>query len=134
MKQKANAEEVLKRLEDLMPLLQQRYGVVRIGLFGSTVREESAEDSDVDLLVKTEDPQFSLIDFVSLKHFLEESLGCRVDLVMEEALKPTLKEKVLNEVVWVEALPPITSKLKGMLKSSGISEEDYKRYLERKHS
>jgi len=100
-KKRVNAEEVLKCLEDLMPLLQQRYGVVRIGLFGSTVRGERAEDSDVDLLVKIEDPQFSLIDFVSLKHFLEESLGCRVDLVMEEALKPTLRESILNEVIYV---------------------------------
>ena len=98
---KINREEVLKRLRELKPLLGQKYGVVKIGLFGSVARGDNTENSDVDLLVKVEKADFSLMDFVSLKRFLEDSLKCRVDLVMEGSIKPRLEKYILDEVVYV---------------------------------
>ena len=101
-RKKPAREKVLKKLKELKPLLEKRYGVKRLGLFGSTVRGENGPESDVDILVKVENPEFTLLKFVNLKLFLEEELDCKVDLVMEEALKEELKEAILREVVYVQ--------------------------------
>ena len=80
-----------------LPILQ-RYGVKRVGLFGSCVRGEMREDSDIDILVEIE-KDISLLDFVGLKLEIEEALGRKVDLVEYSTIKPLLKEKILNEQV-----------------------------------
>ena len=98
---KLNREEVLKKLKELKPLLRQKFGVVEIGLFGSVARGDNTEKSDLDLLIKVKREKFSLIDFVSLKNFLEERLNCKVDLVIEKAIKPRLKERILKEAIYV---------------------------------
>ena len=98
---KVNREEILEQLKEIKPLLNQKYGVVKLGLFGSVARGDNKENSDIDVLVQIKKAKFSLIDFVRLKRFLEEHLGCEVDLVMERAIKPRLKKHILNEVVCV---------------------------------
>lgn len=85
--------EDLKR--KVLPILQQ-YGVKRVGLFGSCVRGEMREDSDIDILVEIE-KDISLLDFVGLKLEIEEMLGRKVDLVEYNAIKPLLRERILKE-------------------------------------
>lgn len=83
--------------EAIVPVLE-RYHVRRSGLFGSYVSGTATQESDVDILVELDD-EYSLLDFVRLKHELEEALGRSVDLVEYDALKNPLREQVLNEEV-----------------------------------
>ena len=89
-----NIEELRQKI---LPILQ-RYEVKKIGLFGSCIRGEMREDSDIDILVEIE-KDISLLDFVGLKLEIEETLGRNVDLVEYNTIKPLLKEKILKEQV-----------------------------------
>lgn len=87
---------VLIRLRTLLPLLRERYRVRSLELFGSYVRGEETAGSDLDLLVSfAETP--TLFQFVALEQFLSDKLGVKVDLVMKEALKPRIGERILAE-------------------------------------
>jgi len=81
----------------ILPILQ-RYGVKRAGIFGSFVRGEMKEDSDIDILVEIE-KDISLLDFVGIKLEIEEALGKKIDLVEYSTIKPRLRERILNEQV-----------------------------------
>ena len=85
-----------KRGEILSLAEQYRTGDVRV--FGSVARGENTEASDVDLLVNTR-PGCSLFDLGGLLEDLQTLLGCRVDLVTEDGLKPRLRARVLREAV-----------------------------------
>jgi len=87
-------EEIKRKI---LPILK-RYGVKRVGLFGSYVRGEMKEDSDIDILVEIE-KNISLLDFVGLKQEIEEALRKKVDLVEYGTIKPLLKERILSEQV-----------------------------------
>jgi predicted nucleotidyltransferase len=80
--------------------LKKTYKVKEIGIFGSYVRNEQHSKSDVDVLV-TFTETIDLFQFVELENFLSDLLGVKVDLVMKEGLKPRLKERILNEAVYV---------------------------------
>ena len=78
----------------------EQLGVKSLAFFGSVARNEAHENSDVDILVEfTEPPGF--VRFMDLKFFLEDLLGCRVDLVTREALKPRLRTRVDKEAIHV---------------------------------
>ena len=81
----------------ILPILR-RYGVKRAGLFGSCVRGEMREDSDIDILVEIE-KDISLLDFIGLKLEIEDALGRKVDLGEYDTIKPLLREKILKEQV-----------------------------------
>ena len=80
-----------------LPILE-KYGVSRAGVFGSVVRGEAGDDSDIDILVEIE-RRMSLLDFVGLKIELEEALGRKVDLGEYAAIKIMIKDEILNEEV-----------------------------------
>ena len=75
-------------------------GVASVALFGSVVRGEAHEASDVDVLVRFSKP-VGLFEFLEVQFFLEALFGCKVDLVTEDALKPQLQERIVSEAVWV---------------------------------
>jgi predicted nucleotidyltransferase len=88
--------------------LRRKFRVKEIGLFGSYVRGEQKETSDVDVLVEFEETP-TLLEFVELENYLSELLGV-VDLVMKRALKSNIKKSVLKEVVYVmENIPRVNS-------------------------
>lgn len=91
---RTHLEEIKRKI---LPILQ-RYGVKRAGVFGSYVREEMREDSDIDILVEIE-KDISLLDFVGLKLEIEEALGRKVDLVEYDTIKSLLRERILKEQV-----------------------------------
>jgi len=74
------------------------YGVKRIGLFGSYVRNEQKRKSDVDILVEFEKEKITFDNYMYLKFFLEDLFGCKVDLVILDDLKRQLKPYILREV------------------------------------
>ncbi|MDD1760930.1 MAG: nucleotidyltransferase family protein [Methanothrix sp.] len=76
----------------------RRNGVKRASFFGSIVRGEMTEDSDVDLLVEFEGKK-SLLDLAHLKNELEDSINRRVDLLTFKSLHPRLKDRILAEQV-----------------------------------
>jgi hypothetical protein len=75
-------------------------GIVSIGIFGSTVRNQSTSASDVDVLVEYAPGALNFDSYMDLKFFLEECLHSRVDLVTMSSIKPALKKRILNEVVY----------------------------------
>jgi hypothetical protein len=73
-------------------------GLAALALFGSTARDTARPDSDVDVLVDiAPDVSFSLIDLVSVKDFLEDRLGRKVDVVIREGLDPAIRDRVIRE-------------------------------------
>lgn len=80
--------------------LKQDYPIHKIGIFGSFARGDETSTSDVDVLVEFFEP-VDIFSFIGLKQRLEALLEREVDLVTVNALKPQLKERILNEVVYV---------------------------------
>jgi predicted nucleotidyltransferase len=93
-----NTENLLLTLKALKPEIAARYKAKEIGLFGSFVRKEQDEASDIDILVDFEEGA-DLFDLVGLALFLEEKLQRKVDVVPKNALRVELRESVLREVV-----------------------------------
>ena len=81
--------------EKIIPLLRS-YGVKKAALFGSFVRGEEREDSDIDILVEFEGEK-SLLDLAGLKIELEELLGRKIDVLTYNSLHPLLKDRILKE-------------------------------------
>ena len=77
--------------------MQERFGLVRIGLFGSYVREEPKEESDIDLLVEIQSEN-KFRSFFGLKNYLEEHLQKKIDLGIESSLKPIAREYIEKEI------------------------------------
>ena len=92
-------DQVLARLHESQAELR-RLGVKRCGVFGSFIRNESHEQSDVDILVEFEPDQKTFDNFMQLAFFLEDLLGRRVDLVTTESLSPYIGLHILREVVY----------------------------------
>jgi uncharacterized protein len=74
-----------------------RFGVKSLRLFGSAARGESDAASDLDLIVELDPETFA--NYASLTEFLEGLFGCRVDLVMKDAIKPALRGSIFRESV-----------------------------------
>ena len=93
-------EEVLRILSNELPYLNEKYGVGKIGLFGSYSRDEQVSGSDIDLLVQFERP-IGFFKFIAVEDYLKGKLGEKVEIVTEDALKPVIKPRVMKEVVYV---------------------------------
>lgn len=90
-------EEAIRRLGSAKPELAS-LGVRSLDLFGSVARGEAGARSDVDLLVAFDRP-IGLFHFFRVQRRLEEILGCRVDLVMRDAVKRQLRDRIFAEAV-----------------------------------
>lgn len=97
----AQREEVLWQLKHHLHELE-RFGIARMSLFGSVVRNAARRESDVDLLVEFNPgkPE-GMLEFVQLKHLLEGILQRPVDLVTPANLKPRIRDRILAEAVRV---------------------------------
>jgi len=99
---KRSLEEIEKLLKRHKDELRRKYGVRKIGIFGSYLRGEAKEGSDLDILVEFEpNAGLSLLDFVELENYLSELLGVKVDLVDKSALKPRIGKQILREVSYI---------------------------------
>jgi predicted nucleotidyltransferase len=88
----------LATLRNHLPELADRFQVRSLGVFGSYVRHEESPESDLDVLVSFETPP-GLLAYLALENHLTDLLGIKVDLVMKDALKPTIGKRILSEVV-----------------------------------
>jgi predicted nucleotidyltransferase len=89
--------DILGRRDEILRVAA-RHGAHHVRVFGSVVRGEAGEDSDVDFLVRL-DADRSLIDHVALMQDLEDLFGCRVDVVTERAMHRLVRDCVLAEAV-----------------------------------
>ncbi|MEM5854231.1 MAG: nucleotidyltransferase family protein [Candidatus Aenigmatarchaeota archaeon] len=102
MNQIKTLEEIKETLIRLKPFLRERYKVKEIGIFGSWVRGEQGEGSDIDILIEFEkDAKIGLLEFIRIENFLSEYLGIKVDLVLRSALKPNIGKYILEEVIYL---------------------------------
>lgn len=92
-----SAVEMLKKQE---ATIKKKYSVKKIGVFGSFAKGREKSDSDVDVLVEFEEGYKTFDNYMELKFFLEDLFSRRVDLVTIKALKPQLKEDILQEVIY----------------------------------
>lgn len=96
------SQSFLEFLRNLKPLIfntAQKYGVSNIRIFGSAVRNEMTPTSDVDLLVHVDrDSGLTLFALARLEEELEQLIGRPVDVVLDDALSPSIRERILQEV------------------------------------
>ncbi|MCD6139859.1 MAG: nucleotidyltransferase family protein [Thermococcus sp.] len=93
-------EEIQKILQSHKEELYKKFGVKRIGIFGSYSRGKQKETSDIDILVEFHRP-IGFIKFIKLQEYLESLLGVKVDLVTKKALKKQIRKQILQEVKYV---------------------------------
>jgi uncharacterized protein len=91
-------DEVITQLRRLPPDLRRRYPIRELGVFGSYVRGQQTEDSDLDVLVDLQDA-VGLLELAGLQHDLSEALGLKVDLVMRDAVKRGRVRRIMSEAV-----------------------------------
>jgi predicted nucleotidyltransferase len=91
-----NQEELENLLQQNKNTIQQQFYVKKIGYFGSFARNQQTKHSDIDILVEFSQPVGW--GFFNLKYYLEDLLKTQVDLVTPDALKPHIKDRILNEV------------------------------------
>jgi uncharacterized protein len=90
----------LSLLAQHKPVLVRQFGVLSLALFGSTARDEAVDHSDIDVLVSFDGPATSARYFGVL-FYLEDMLGCAVDLVTDKALRAELRPFVERDAVHV---------------------------------
>jgi len=100
---KNQANQLTRYIEELrqnMPELVKRYKVKSLGVFGSYVHGAPNKRSDLDVLVEFYELP-GLLKFIEMEYYLSDLLGVKVDLVMKDALKPAIGQRVLGEVIAV---------------------------------
>ena len=93
-----NRQQAITTLIKLKPELVERFGVTRLALFGSTVRDEAKPESDIDIVVAFDGPATSE-KYFGVQFYLEDELGVPVDLVTEKAIRPELRPFIEREAV-----------------------------------
>ena len=93
-----NRQQAITTLIKLKPELVERFGVTRLALFGSTVRDEARPESDIDIVVAFDGPATSE-KYFGVQFYLEDELGAPVDLVTEKAIRPELRPIIEREAV-----------------------------------
>ena len=97
-----NKEQALQILRDNRAILTETYGVRRIGLFGSIVRDQLRPESDIDIVVEIEPEKKKLHNFLALRGYLENQLGRPVDLGIESTLKPVIRTSVEEDIIYAQ--------------------------------
>ncbi len=94
-------DEVLSYLRENKKQFYLKYGIQKIGLFGSYARDEQRDDSDVDIVIKMQSSKKNLRAFFGFKRELEEKLGKKVDVGTQESIKPIVQKYIEKEIIYV---------------------------------
>jgi uncharacterized protein len=95
-------QEILDEFSKNLEAWKEKYGVKRIGLFGSYSREEQKDTSDIDVLVEFVETKLSFDNYMELKFNLEDRFQKPIDLVILEDIKPALKPSILRSAKYAE--------------------------------
>ena len=91
--------DVLNKIKNHFPEIQNRFGIAELALFGSVSRGEDKSDSDVDILYRFGTEKITLRQFMGLKYYLEELLGRNVDLVGMDWIEPSIEPGIKNDMI-----------------------------------
>lgn len=91
-------DQIIIKLRKNKPVLEEKYGVKNLEIFGSYIRGEQKKSSDLDVLVEFS-KTIDLFKYIELEEFMSKKLGVKVDLVMKDTLKPRIKDRVLKEAI-----------------------------------
>jgi len=91
-------DEIKNTISKYKTYVIDNFKVKSISVFGSYLRGEQKKNSDLDVLVEFSET-IDLFEFIKLENYLADILGCKVDLVMKDALKPRIKDRILREAV-----------------------------------
>ena len=97
----SSRQEIVAYLKNNKRLFYEKFGVTRIGIFGSFVRDEQTRSSDIDMVVEIEKDRKNIHSFRQLKRFLEKELARAIDLGFENSLKPIVREKIKEQIIYV---------------------------------
>ena len=93
-------QECIQKLQDFKSDLGEKFGILRLGIFGSVARQQNREDSDIDIVVEVEKPTLSLM--YELREMLKQLFDCEVDLVrFRDSLRPLFKSNIQKDVIYV---------------------------------
>ncbi|MEC4048012.1 nucleotidyltransferase family protein [Flavobacterium sp. SUN046] len=92
-------KEITIKLAELKPMLQQKYPVEAIALFGSYARNEQTEDSDVDVMIELNGKMG--FKFVRMANEIENYLGIKTDVVSKNGIKPNYFVCIKNDLIYV---------------------------------
>lgn len=101
MKEPQTLTEILATLRQNKNILSSKFGVRNLAVFGSYVRDEQKERSDVDLLVDLETGYKTFDNYMELRFFLEDQLQKKIDLAIKESIREELKADIFSEAVYV---------------------------------
>jgi len=91
-------KEIIEAIKKRKKVLQEKYKVKEIGIFGSYVRGEQTEKSDVDILVDFYELP-DVFNLLKLERSLRGTLKCRVDVVRKQAIRKELRDRILSEAI-----------------------------------
>ncbi len=94
-------DQILAYLREHKQEFFEQYGIESIGLFGSALRDELSDDSDIDLAIEMAASHKNLHNFLAFKRQLEASFDRPVDLGIESALKPAVKNAIAQDMLYV---------------------------------
>ena len=93
-------QDCIKKLADFKALFSHKYGITKLGIFGSVARKENTEDSDIDIVVEVKKPSLQLM--YELREALKQLFECEVDLVrFRDSLRPLFKSNIQKDVIYV---------------------------------
>ena len=93
-------QDCIEKLSDFKQMFAQKFGITKLGIFGSVARNEQTEDSDIDIVVEVRKPTLQLM--YELKEALKQLFNCEVDLVrFRDTLRPLFKSNIQRDVIYV---------------------------------
>jgi predicted nucleotidyltransferase len=93
-------EQITRILSENKDSLVRKYNLKEIGVFGSYVRKEQTQKSDLDILIEYQEEP-GMIKYIQLENYLSDLLGVKVDLAIKGALKPFIGKNILKEVIYL---------------------------------
>ena len=93
-------QQLLNKLRELKPMLNEKYGIKRIGVFGSYATNAQHEKSDVDLLLEFSRPLGWT--YFELPDILRTLLKVKVDVITKDAIKPRMRNTILSQTIYVD--------------------------------
>ena len=93
-------QDCIKKLSDFKGAFAHKFGITKLGIFGSVARKENTENSDIDIVVEVKKPSLQLM--YELKEALKQLFQCEVDLVrFRDSLRPLFKSNIQRDVIYV---------------------------------
>jgi predicted nucleotidyltransferase len=94
-------QEIVAYLRNNKKLFYEKFGVTRMGIFGSFERDEQTRSSDIDMVIEMEKGRKNIHTFLQLKRFLEKEMARKIDLGFEHSLKPIVRDKIKGKIIYV---------------------------------